>query len=286
MPVFDTPQPISATLELVLGDARITATDRVDTVVEVRPSDPSADLDVKTAEQTRIEYADGQLLVKAPRQRSLSLFGKPGSVDVEVLVPTGSQLHGTASIANFTAHGTLGDVRIKTSVGDVTADRTGPLDLTTSTGDLKVTAVSGPASVSTSSGALSVGEVAGDAVIKNSNGDIRIGTVTGDLKVQASNGDITVEQTGADVTATTANGSVRIGAVTRGSVSVKSSFGELEVGVPAGTAAYLDLHTQFGNVHNRLDAAAAPTEGEEKVEVRARTAYGDIVIRRPAGATR
>jgi len=286
MPVFDTPQPISATIDLVLGDARITAGDRVDTVVEVRPSDPGADLDVKTAEQTRIEYADGRLLVKAPRQRSLSLFGKPGSIDVEVLVPAGSHLHGNASIANFTGHGTFGDVRIKTSVGDVTVERTGPLDLTTSTGDLKVTAVAGPASVSTSSGALTVGEVTGDAVIKNSNGDIRVGTVTGDLKVQASNGDITVGQTGADVTATTANGSVRVGQVTRGSVSVKSSFGELEVGVPAGTAAYLDLHTQFGNVHNRLDAATAPAEGEEKVEVRARTAYGDIVIRRPAGETR
>jgi hypothetical protein len=60
MPVFDTPKPVTATLDLVLGDARITASDRVDTVVEVRPSDPSADLDVKTAEQTCIEYADGQ----------------------------------------------------------------------------------------------------------------------------------------------------------------------------------------------------------------------------------
>jgi hypothetical protein len=55
----------------------------------------------------------------------------------------------------------------------------------------------------------------------------------------------------------------------------------VEVGIPAGTAAHLDLHTQFGNVLNRLDAATAPPAGEQTVEVHARTSYGDIVIRRP-----
>jgi hypothetical protein len=37
---------------------QITASDRADTVVEVRPSDES---DVKAAQQTRVEYADGAI---------------------------------------------------------------------------------------------------------------------------------------------------------------------------------------------------------------------------------
>ena len=41
MPTFDTPEPITVTLELGVGDVRITASDRADTVVEVRPSDPA-----------------------------------------------------------------------------------------------------------------------------------------------------------------------------------------------------------------------------------------------------
>jgi DUF4097 and DUF4098 domain-containing protein YvlB len=281
MPTFDTPEPISATIDLVLGDARITASDRPDTVVQVLPSDPGSDIDVKAAEQTRIEYADGRLLVKAPRQRGLGLFGKPGSIDVQVALPTGSQLRGEASMAAFASTGTLGECRIKTSIGNIRLDRTGPLEISTATGDIDVHAVAGHAGVSTSSGALRIGAVDGDAVVKNSNGDSRIDSVSGDLKVNASNGDVLVGHAGAGVTAATANGNVRIGAVTRGSISVKSSFGELEVGIPAGVAAYLDLHTQFGNVHNRLDGAGAPAPGEETVEVRARTAYGDIVIRRP-----
>ena len=70
MPTFDTPEPISVTIDLAVGDVRIIASDRADTVVDVRPSDASNEDDVKAAEQTRVEYADGQLLVKAPKLRS------------------------------------------------------------------------------------------------------------------------------------------------------------------------------------------------------------------------
>lgn len=41
MPNFDTPEPISVTLELGVGNVRITASDRTDTTVDVRPSDAS-----------------------------------------------------------------------------------------------------------------------------------------------------------------------------------------------------------------------------------------------------
>src|SRR3954464_7402756 len=64
---FDTPQPISATLDVVVGDVRVTAGERADTVVDVRPSDPSNEEDRKAAEQTRVEYEHGHLLVKTPK---------------------------------------------------------------------------------------------------------------------------------------------------------------------------------------------------------------------------
>ncbi len=49
MPKFDTPNPISITLDLGVGDARIIASDRSDTLVEIRPRDISRDADVKAA---------------------------------------------------------------------------------------------------------------------------------------------------------------------------------------------------------------------------------------------
>src|SRR4051812_16737410 len=81
MPTFDTPAPIAAMIEVAVGDVRIIASDRSDTVVTVHPSDSGADLDVRAAEQTRVEYADGRLFVKAPKPRTLGIFGRPGSID-------------------------------------------------------------------------------------------------------------------------------------------------------------------------------------------------------------
>jgi hypothetical protein len=280
MPTFDTPEPISAVVDLTVGDVRITASDRADTAVEVRPTDGSHEPDVRAAEQTRVEYSAGRLLVKAPRQRSLSLFGKPGSIDVTIGLPAGSNLSGDAAVAAFHCAGRLGECRVKTATGDIELEHTGPLDLNTSAGAIEVDRVAGPAEVSTGSGRVRLREIDGAAVIKNSNGDSWIGEIAGDLRVKAANGSISVDHANADVDARTANGDIRVGGVTRGSASLTTSLGQIEVGIRAGTAARLDVHTQFGRIQNHLDASDGPGPSDQTVEVSARTSYGDIVIRR------
>src|SRR5262249_26258559 len=138
MPTFATPEPITATIDLTLGDARITASDRTDTVVEVRPSDPGHQLDVRAAEQTQVEYAPGRLVIRTPKQGRYSLFGRPGSVDITVDLPTGSVVRGDAAAGTFHGAGRLGQCRFKTSAGDVELDHTGPLDLDTGAGSVVV----------------------------------------------------------------------------------------------------------------------------------------------------
>jgi DUF4097 and DUF4098 domain-containing protein YvlB len=125
-----------------------------------------------------------------------------------------------------------------------------------------------------------IGSIDGTAVVKNSNGDTWIGEVTGDLRVNAANGRITVDRVHATVAAKSAMGDVRLGEVDRGTVLAQSGFGAVEVGIRDGVAAWLDLTTRFGNVRNDLEAAGRPEPGEEAVEVRAGTSYGDITIRR------
>jgi hypothetical protein len=284
MPAFDTPGPITVVIEIGVGDARITATDRSDTVVEVRPSDSSAGDDVRAAEQTRVEYTDGQLLIRAPKGwRRYSFSGDGGSIDLAIGVPAGSQLHGHAAVAAFRGVGRLGDCQVKTAVGDIQLDTTGALDASTATGAIVVDRVAGHAEVSTGSGRIRLGEVGGTAVIKNSNGDCWIGDAAGDLRVVASNGDISVDHADAGVTASTATGSVRIGDLARGVTSLKTASGDVEIGIRAGTAARLDLYTHFGAVHNQMDTADGPGPSDQTAEVRARTSHGDIVIRRSPG---
>ena len=140
------------------------------------------------------------------------------------------------------------------------------------------------AEVSTSSGAVHIERVDGSAVVKNSNGDTWIGEITGELRVNAANGRIVVGHAHSSVTAKTANGDVRLDDVTRGAVVAHTASGKVEVGVHDGVAAWLDLSTSFGTVRSDLDASDQPSEGEDSVEVRARTAFGDITIRRASVA--
>ena len=151
MPTFDTPEPISATIDLAVGYIRLTGSDRGDTVVEVRPSDGSREVDVRAAEQTRVEYASGRLLVRAPKQRGLGVFGRAGSIDVAIELPAGSHVQGDAWVAAFHGVGRLGECRVKTSSGDIQLDHTGPLDLVTGAGAVLVERVVGDAQVSTGS---------------------------------------------------------------------------------------------------------------------------------------
>jgi hypothetical protein len=280
MPTFDTPEPIHLTIELSAGDARVTASERTDTVVAVRPMNAAAENDVRAAEQTRVEYRDGRLLIKTPKARNFGLFGKTASVEVTVALPAGSRVHGEGVAADFECTGQLGETRLKTSAGTLRVDGTGPLDLHTSAGAIAVGRVSGSAHLNSGTGRIQVSAVDGAAEVRNANGACWIGSVAGDLRVTTANGDIRVDRAGNGVQASTANGDIRIGEAVRGAVSIKTACGELEVGIPAGTAAYLDLNTLYGAVHNRLTETDAPAESEESVEVRARTSFGDIVIHR------
>jgi DUF4097 and DUF4098 domain-containing protein YvlB len=281
MPTFDTPEPISATVELTLGDVRISASDRTDTVVGVEPSDASNDEDRKAAEQTRVEYANGQLLVKAPKLHYWVPRRTGGSITVTIELPAGSDVKGTAGMADFHCDGPLGECQIKTGLGDIRLDRTQGLIIKSATGDISVDRVAGHADVKVGSGDLRVRELDSTAVIKNSNGDTWVGVAGGDLRVNAANGNIAVDLAQATVGAKSANGDVRLGEVVRGSVVLETHLGDLEVGIREGTAAWLDVRSTAGKVHNALEAADAPGPSAETVEVRARTTVGDVVVRRP-----
>ncbi|MFJ9516873.1 DUF4097 family beta strand repeat-containing protein [Kitasatospora sp. NPDC101801] len=279
MPSFDTPEPISATAYVEAGSIRFTAGDRPDTVVEVRPRDPKKDRDVRTADQTQVTYTSGTLSVRTPKSNLLGL-GRTGTVDVTVELPTGSRMDTTGAWVQVLGEGRLGEVRVKTSSGDVRLDTTGPLHLTASHGSITVDRVEGPAEITTSSGSLRAGLLDGPAVLKNSHGTTTVGAATGELRVSGANGDIEIRRAEGPVTATTAHGTLRVYEVARGTVQLETSYGAIEVGIREGTAAWLDVNSGAGQVRNTLTSTEAPEQSEDTVKVRARTRYGNIDIRR------
>jgi len=284
---FSTPSPIAVTLDLYVADVRFAVSDRTDTSVEVRPSDPGKAADIQAAENTRVEYDDAtrtlSVVSRKPRNRFVNFSSKrPESIDVVIELPTDSDVRGEAGIGDFQADGALGTVVLKTNLGAVRLAETGPLKVRGGLGEIAVEGVSGSAEVHCGSGDILIGAVDGPADVSASNGKVRVGVITGPASVKASNGTVSVDRALSDITAISSNGEVRVGEVARGKVSATSRNGAVEVGIREGSAAWLELNTGLGRVYNELDSAEAPEAGEpvDRVEVHASTKLGNITIRR------
>ncbi|WP_431045662.1 DUF4097 family beta strand repeat-containing protein [Streptomyces sp. P1-3] len=282
MPRFDTPGAISVSLDLVVGDAQFIAGDAAHTVVEVQPTDASKSIDVEAAEQTDIEFRNGRLLIKAPRQRGYLGYGrkKGASVDVTVTLPAGSRLEATAAVGGFHCEGRFGECRLQTGLGAIRVDRADSVHLDTSGGDVAVDRVAGPADVTSGGGTVRVRRIDGTAVIKNWAGTVTVGDVTGDVRADTTAGDIVIDRAHASVEASTTLGQVHLREVAGGTVTLKSGGGAVDVGIRAGTSAWIDAHSAHGSVHNLLEPSDKPEPSDRTVKVRAQTEFGDIVIRR------
>lgn len=246
MPTFETPEPITLTVDFAMSVAHVEihASDRTDTVVTVVPTDEKRKHDIRAAAETRIVDNGGTVLVESTRIRT-NLFSRNGSVHVRVELPTGSHVRAVSAVGGFSCTGRLGECHLTTHHGDV-----------------------------------SVAHADGAVVIQNDSGESRVGDVAGPLRLTGVNGGMHVGRARGDVEARTATGTIRVGEVEQGTVTMTTAAGELEVGIREGTAAWLDVRTVNGRLRNSLDATASPEGAARTVELRARTYAGDIVIRR------
>lgn len=260
MPTFATPQPITATVEISAGSVRLVASDRVDTVVEVRPRDESRPQDVRAAEQVQVDFCNGALEVVSNRGFA---FPRRGAVIVDVALPSGSRLNASVASANVTADGQYDDCRLASASGDLTVESAlGKFKADTASGDISVAVTKKSVMVNTASGDVTLGELCGDVQFRAASGSLSIGRFSGSL------------------TAMTASGDVVVASAVHGNISAETASGEVAVGIAQGTAAQLDLSTNSGSVRNSLQSSDGPADGDETLTVHARTRSGDLVVQR------
>ncbi|GFG49731.1 hypothetical protein CQY20_24955 [Mycolicibacterium agri] len=259
MPTFATPQPITAVVEIVSGSVQMTAADRDDTVVQVRPRDPNRASDVRAAEKTRVEFRNGTLTVAA----STRLISLGGAVNVDIELPSRSRLDVSSVSARLQADGAFGDCRYAAASGAATIE-----------------AITGNLKSDSTSGGISVDVLTGDAAVSTASGDVTIGQLTGEARFRASSGSLSVRRLRGAVHAQTASGDVTVAAAVNGEVSVQTGSGEVEVGIEEGTAARLELRTHSGTVRNDLQPTDGPGQAEETLAVKVLTASGNITARR------
>jgi DUF4097 and DUF4098 domain-containing protein YvlB len=160
MPTFQTPEPIAITVDVPSGNVRVIASDRAETVVEVRLTDASKNADVRAAEQTQVDFVAGTLTVTTPKDwRTYTPFGGNPSIEVTIEAPTGSQLKATAAVGRLLGAGELGQCDLEMSLGDITVERPrGSVTAKTAKGNIRIGEASrGVLRLETSTGELEVG---------------------------------------------------------------------------------------------------------------------------------
>lgn len=282
MPTFDTPRPIVLDVDLAWSDLRVVASERTDTVVTIVPLRPEKAGDVKAAAEAQIELVGDVLTVHTAKSwRMLAPFGNSGAVDVTIEVPEGSDLHGSSGSGRLLTEGVLGAVSYRTGSGDVRIDEAERVTVRTPAGGVTIGRASGTVEVNTPAGSIRIRELAGEAVIKNPNGTTNIGEVTGTLTVHGAHADIMIQNARGRVTAKSAYGAIVVERIDGGEAQLETGYGTIEVGIGEATAAWLDVSSEHGSVRNMLTPSDAPGADESTVELRARSNWGDILIRRP-----
>jgi DUF4097 and DUF4098 domain-containing protein YvlB len=179
MQKFDTPAAISAVLDIPAGRIQIIAADRADATVQVLPANASKGRDVKAAEQTRVEFSDGVLRIKAPAEKN-QILGPSGSIEVTVQLPAGSSIEAKAAAAEFRGVGRLGHVSCEGAHGAIKIDEAASACVAASAGDVTVGRLTGPAEISTQKGDIHIAEATtGTAVLRTQMGDVTVGAAHG-----------------------------------------------------------------------------------------------------------
>ncbi|MGH3152295.1 MAG: DUF4097 family beta strand repeat-containing protein [Streptosporangiaceae bacterium] len=178
MHTFTTSGPITAVLDIPAGRFQVTAADRAETTVEIRPADPAKGRDVKLAEQITAGYADGTLRITAPAGNRI--FGSSGAVEVTVQLPAGSRVEAKAASAQFSTAGQLGHVTVDSSQATVQVEEAATARLTIVDGDITVGRLGGDAEIRTVRGDIQVTEASqGTVVLRTETGAITVGAAAG-----------------------------------------------------------------------------------------------------------
>jgi len=274
MPTFDTPGPIAAIVVVGGAQVRVTASDRTDTVVLVEPINKASRSDVKVASKTKVDFAGGQLSVKTTVPGD-----KNGSVVITIDLPAGSSLIAYLAHSSVHADGSFGECELHMASGRVQLDRISALQANIAAGEVTIGHIAERASVDGGAFAMRISEVKDTVKLSSTGaGQTWIGHASADLDLSSAHGGFDIDRADGSVTAKTADGAIRIGRLTRGQAELMNRSGNIEVGISESTAARVEANSERGSVRNSVPAQENPDTPDNKVTVRARTRYGDIII--------
>ena len=266
---FSTPNPVSLYVEIGSGGVTLHTDDTAETAVDVNG---------KNAETVLVEQRGDEIVVMARQSRG-GFFGSGNDLDVHVSLPHSSRVTTKLGSADLRVMGRIGQGMVRSGSGDVDIeDADADLVVETGSGDVQVERVAGELRIKSGSGDVSVARVDGSATISTGSGDVTVETSGGSLQVKSGSGDLRVRDALQDVALSTASGDLLVDRMQRGQLAAKNVSGDITVGIPTGVPVWTDITSMTGTVRSNLEGAGEPDEGQEYIELRAKTVSGDVYL--------
>ncbi|MEP7112339.1 MAG: DUF4097 family beta strand repeat-containing protein [Ilumatobacteraceae bacterium] len=195
--------------------------------------------------------------------RHPSRWGRRGrNSRVVAHVPIGTDVELSSTSGEVRLAGTLGVVRVHTASGDVEVGDTARLDVTTASGEVSCGDVSGEAHISSISGACTVHHVGGSLEATLTSGDLRIELCDGDVSIVSTSGD------------------VRVGCCGGSDIAVRSISGDVRLGLPSGIRVDAEISTLSGRATLPEPAPTTSVGDRRPVHLQLKTVSGDIRVER------
>lgn len=221
-------------------------------------------------------------------------LGAGGSVPIrlDVVVPEGADLELKVGGGDIVIDGRCGELRARTGGGDVRFDDAGDVVVHTGGGDIRANRAT-QGNLDTGGGEISIDSL-GEGRVHSGGGDVHVGAIASGA-IKTGGGDIHVGRTEGDVTVTTGGGDVRLDScrgttevstgagdvsahVAGGRWQARTGAGDIIVTVPSGVPVWQDLSSPLGDVTSRIGGRGEPVEGQDHIEITARTGTGDISL--------
>ena len=266
---FETHEPVDLTVETGKGSVQVTCTDTTESRITVEGRD---------ADEVHVEQNGNRIDVIAPRNRG-GFFGGDAEIIVTAVVPTASNVAAKTGSADVLIEGDAGSTMVKSGSGNVRiATSRGASLIETGSGDIWVDHAQAELRVKSGSGDVNLGHGGGAVAVSTGSGDVEIGRSESAAVVKTGSGDLRVRESHDDVSMATGSGDFLLDHAKRGRITAKGASGDVVVGIPTGVPVWTDLTTVSGRIRSSLEGAGQPDEGQDHVELRAKTVSGDIVL--------
>jgi DUF4097 and DUF4098 domain-containing protein YvlB len=266
---FDTPEPVQLYVELGSGDLVAHAEEVVETTVDITGQD---------ADDVVVEQRGTEIVILAKQQRG-GFFGGSRDLGVRVTMPADSRLSTKLGSADLRVTGRLGGAVLRTGSGEVSLETVhGEVHVESGSGDVAIEEITGPLEVKTGSGDVRLQRLHGPGRVATGSGDVTIGSADESVQARSGSGDMRVREAQDDVSLNTASGDLVVDAMRRGQLTAKNVSGDIRVGVLGGVPVWTDISSVTGSVRSDLEGAGEPADGQDHIELRARTVSGDVYL--------